>query len=204
MSNSIYYLLGQLDNYAGGFSAAEGVFKRISLLGFDWKIDAEKVRKSERLLKKCADILEEHNLSNDIRIEKWENDNGMTIFSKNLVELMESCIPEKSAWLGRDQFQINQALFDELEWNNEDSDSHKQRLNFLAGVMDSNAVDNNIYFYNDYDKCALTYSFLKCFGDEGDQLTLKSNFGTPWVDTIEINKEGQLWKRILKRPSSNK
>lgn len=202
MENSIYYLLGHIDNYAGGFSAADGVFKRISLLGADWKINPEKVLKSERLLKKCEAILEENNLSNDIRIEKWEQDKGMTIFSKNLVELMERCIPTKSTSFGRDQFEINQALFDEFEWHDTNSNSHKQRLNFLAGVMNSNAVDNKIYFYNDYDKCVLTHSFLKCFADEGDQLTLVSHFGTPWVDTIEIRKEGQLWKSILKRPSS--
>ncbi|WP_343635647.1 hypothetical protein [Fluviicola sp.] len=202
MNNSIYYLLGHIDNYAGGFSYEEGIFKRISLLGADWKINPEKVHKSERLLKKSAAILEENNLPNDIRIEKWEQDKGLTIFSKNLVELMDISIPRKSSWFGRDDFQMDQSLFDAFEWRNTESNSHKQRLNFLAGVMDSNAVDNQLYFYNDYDKCVLTHSILKCFADDGDQLILESNFGIPWVDIIKIKKEGPLWKSILKRPSS--
>lgn len=201
MNNSIYYLLGHISNYAGEFSAADGVFKRISLLGFDWEISAEKVHQSERLLKKCAAILEENKLSNDIRVEKWDEDKRMTIFSKNLVELIKRWVPAKSSWLGREQFEINQDLFDEFERHDTNSNSQKQRLNFLAGVMDSHAIDNKLYFYNDYDKCVLTHSFLRCFGDEDDKLTLVSHFNTPWVDIIEINKEGQLWEKVLKGPS---
>lgn len=202
MENSIYYLLGHIDNYSGGFSSSDGVFKRTSLLGFDWKISDEKVRKSERLLKKCAVILEEYKLPNDIRVEKWEENKGMTIYSKNIVDLVDIFIGQKSEWLGRDQFEINKDLFDEFEWQDTDSNSHKQRLNFLSGVMDSNAIENKIYFYNGYDKCLLTHHVLRCFADEDDHITLSSHFRTPYVDIIEINKEGPLWKRILKRPSS--
>lgn len=58
MQNSIYYLLGHIDNYAGGFSSEYGIFKRVGFLGSDSKIDPEKVLKSERLLKKYSKTID--------------------------------------------------------------------------------------------------------------------------------------------------
>ena len=68
MTNSIYYLLGHIDNYSGGFSSNDGIFKRISFLDFDWKIDSKKINKSERLIEMSQTILNENKLLDDIHI----------------------------------------------------------------------------------------------------------------------------------------
>jgi hypothetical protein len=199
MTNSIYYLLGHIDNYSGGFSSNDGIFKRISFLDFDWKIDNEKINKSERLIEMCQNILNENKLQDDIHIEKWEGNKGLTIFSKNVISLINNFITEKSEWLGREHFEINKDVFDKFERWDENSNSYKQRLNFLFGVIDANGIENEFYFYNGYDKCLLTQYVLRCFADEDDQITLKSYFKTPWVDILTINKEGDIWKNIIKK-----
>lgn len=199
MTSSIYYLLGHIDNYSGGFSFNEEIFKRISFLNFDWKIDSEKIRKSEKLIKMCQTILNENKLPDDIHIEKWEENKGITIFSKNLTSLVNDFIIKKSEWHGRESFKINKDIFDKLERWDENSNSYKQRLYFLYGVIDSNGIENEFYFYNGYDKCLLTQYVLRCFADEDDQIFQESYFKTPWVDKISINKKGDIWNKIIKK-----
>ena len=202
MSNSLFYLLGHIDNYSGGFSSNDGILKRISFLDFDWKVDNEKIHKSERLIKICQTVLDENNLYNDIEIENWDENKGITIFSKNLVGLIDNFITKKSEFLGRDNFEISNDIFDDFERWNKNSMSYKQHLNFLYGVIDSNGTGNEFYFFNDYNKCLLTQYVLRCFADEEDQIYLESRFRTPWVDKLTINKNGEIWKRIIKKYSS--
>ncbi len=202
MTNSLFYLLGHIDNYSGGFSSNDGIFKRISFLDFDWKVDDEKILKSERLIKMCKIVLNENNLTNDIQIEKWKDNNGITIFSKNLVELIDNFITKKSEFLGRDNFEIGKDIFDEFDRWDKDSNSYKQHLNFLYGVLDSNGIGNEFYFFNGYNKCILTQYVLRCFADEKDQINVESHFKTPWVDKLTINKNGEIWKKIIQKYSS--
>ena len=198
MTNSLFYLLGHIDNYCGGFSSIDGIFKRISFLDFDWKVDKEKIRKSEKLLKMCQTVLTENKLSNDIQIEKWNNNKGITISSKNLVDLIDNFILKKSEFFGRDFFEIDIGVFDDFERRNKNSNSYKQHLNYLYGVIDSNGIENEFYFFNCYDKCLLTQYVLRCFADEKDQINLESHFKTPWVDKLTINKNGDIWKIFIR------
>lgn len=197
--NSIYYLLGHINNYSGGFSSNDGIFKRISFLNFDWRIDEEKIRKSERLIKMCHTFLNENKLPDDIHVEKWEDNKGIIIYSKNIVNLINDFITEKSESLGREWLEINKDIFDKFEWRDENSNSHQQRLNFLHGVIDSNGTENEFYFYNGYDKCLLTQYVLRCFADEDDQILLESFFKTPQTDKLSVNKNGELWKKIIEK-----
>jgi hypothetical protein len=196
---TIYYLLGHIDNYAGGFSSDDGIFKHISFLNFDWQVDDEKIKKSNKLLKACEKVLAENKLPNDIYVEKSEENKGITIFSKNITSLINNFLKTKSSVFGRDYLEINNVIFDKFERWNENSNSHKQRLQFLYGVIDSNATANEFYFFNGFDKCQLTQYVLRCFADEDDQITVESYFRTPWVDKLTVNKEGDIWKRILKK-----
>lgn len=202
MTNSLFYLLGHIDNYTGGFSSDDGIFKRISFLDFDWKVDKEKIRKSERLIRMCQTVLNENNLPSDIRIEKWDDSKGIIIFSKNIVNLIDSFITKKSQLLGRDCFEIGKDIFDNFERWDKNSNSYKQHLNFLYGVIDSNGTENEFYFFNGYNKCLLTQYVLRCFADEDDQINLESHFKTPFVDKLTINRHGEIWKRIIKKYSS--
>ena len=115
-----------------------------------------------------------------------------------MTSLVNNFITEKSKLLGREHFEINKDIFEKFERWDENSNSYKQRLNFLFGVVDANGIENDFYFYNGYDKCLLTQYVLRCFADEDDQITIKSHFRTPWVDKLTINKEGGIWKSIIK------
>lgn len=200
MNLSIYYLLGFIKNYSGGFSFEEEIFQRISF-SHDFKFSKKKIEIANKLISICEKTLSEFFLNNDIRIEYWEENKGMTIYSRNLTNLIEDFCQNKDYFLGRDYFLINENIFDKSEnyhWKDENSPSNQQKVMFLNGVYDSNAIDNVFYFYNDYDKCLLTHRIMKNFADEDDKIILESSFKTPWVDKITINETGDIWKIIEK------
>lgn len=201
MNLSIYYFLGFINNYSGGFSSQEGIFQRLSLLDDHFKISKKKVEISNKLIKICEETLLEFSLNNDLKIEYWEENRGMIIYSINLTKLIDNFCKNKEYFLGRDYFEINESIFDKSEnyhWRDENSPSNQQKIMFLRGTYDSNANDNEFIFYNDYNKCLLTHRILKNFADEDDEITLKSRFKTPWVDRIIVNKNGDIWKIIDK------
>ncbi len=201
MNLSIFYLLGFINNYSGGFSTENGTLQRISYLDFDYNLSPQKIKNCEKFIKMCTNTLIEFNNDNDIVIENWKKNDGMTINSKNLTKIIDDFCKSKSSFLGKDYFILDENIFEKLDWRNENSFSYQQRIKFLIGAVDNNAVENEFYFYNDYKKCLLIHNLLKCFADEDDEIIMKSYFRTPSTDRIAINKNGDIWKIINKYSS---
>lgn len=197
MNLHIFYLLGFINNYAGGFSTKDGIFQRITHLE-DWEISLEKILISKKLIRICEQLLLEENYTNDIKIEEFKAKNGIIIYSKNIVEIINNSLQNKSYFMDRDYFLLDSNIFDEFDWQNENSTSYQQRVKFLSGVIDSNAKNNEFTFYNDYKKCMLTHYVLSGFADEEDKLLMESYFKTPHVTRISVNQNGKVWEIIKK------
>jgi hypothetical protein len=192
MNLKIFYLLGFINNYAGGFSAKDGIFQRFSFTE-DFEISEHKIAVFKKVVTICEQLLLETDRENDIRIDYFENQKGSILYSRNIVLLLDHAVKSKSFFIDRDYFLLNEDLFEKFErWDN-NAYAYQQRVQFLNGVMDSNASDNTLYFYNDYKKCLLTHAVLYCFADEEDQIIMESFFKTPYVNTIRINKDGHIW-----------
>lgn len=196
MNFPLFYVIGFMKNYAGGFSAEESIYQRISFTGDDFKISAQKKKSFEKLISICQKALNEAKLDNDITIEYWENKKGAIIYSKNIVTIICDFFHSKNKISNEGDFILETSLFDEFDWRNRGSSSHQQRLSFLCGTSDSNEINNKLYFHNDYQKCILVHSLLKCFADEDDTIVMESYFRTPYSDSISINKDGDIWHAI--------
>ena len=192
-----------MENYSGGFSEEESIYQRISFVGDEFEISESKKEKFKKLTKLCKKALIEAKVDNDINIEYWKNSKGAIIYSKNIVTLICDFFKTKDSYTNNGRFVLDQYIFDEFDWKNEESFSYQQRLSFLCGTFDSNGNENGneLYFYNDYEKSLLVHYLLKCFGDEDDKIIMESYFKTPYTDYITINKSGKIWKSIKKHCS---
>ena len=200
MKLSIYYLIGFMNNYSGGFSRENGIFQHISYTE-DFEYSEEKVKISKKVIEKCEKTLVESDMENDIKIQYLNDNKGLIIYSKNLTKLIDKLCKSKGYFLGRDYFQIDYNIFDksnDFHWRDEKSPENKQKVLFIRGMYDSNASDNEFNFYNDYNKCLLVHRIFKSLADEDDEIIMKSYFKTPSVDRIIINKTGDIWKIIEK------
>jgi hypothetical protein len=198
MNLSLFYLIGFLKNYSGGFSVSEAIFQRISFVGDDFEISQQKKDIFKKLITICESTLNESGLDNDISIEYWNDEKGAILYSKNIVGLICDFFKSKDSYTDQGHFILDEYLFDDFDRKNEASFSYQQRLKFLFGVFDSNGDNNKLYFYNDYRKCILVHYVLKCFGDEDDTIEMKSYFKTPMTDCISVNKNGEIWS-VLKK-----
>ena len=197
MKQPLFYLIGFNKNYTGGFSLEASIFQRFSFTGDDFKPSEHKKKIFNKLVLICEQTLKEHKLKNDISIEYWENEQGAILHSKNITTLICDFFKSQESYGQAGQLILDEYIFEDFERNNIESFSYQQKLSFLLGVFDSNGNDNTISFYNDYQKCILTHYTLKCFGDENDEIVMKSYFKTPFSDHITINKNGSIW-RLLK------
>jgi len=195
MHLNLFYLLGFINNYTGGFSAKDGIFQRFSFTE-DFEISEHKIAIFKKVVTICEQLLLENAIENDIRIAYFENQKGSILYSRNIVQLLDNAVKSKSFFIDRDYFLLDENLFEKLERSDKKAYSYQQRIQFLNGVYDSNCSVDTFYFYNDYKKCLLTHYVLRCFADEEDQITMESFFKTPYVDTIRINKDGQIWSII--------
>lgn len=198
MNLSLFYLIGFLKNYSGGFSVNEAIFQRISFVGDDFEISQQKKDIFKKLITICESTLNESKLDNDISVEYWDDEKGAILYSKNIVGLISDFFKLKDSYTDQGHFILDEYLFDDFDRKNEDSFPYQQRLKFLCGVFDSNGDTNKLYFYNDYRKCILVHYVLKCFGDEDDIIEMKSYFKTPMTDYISVNKNGAIWNIIKK------
>lgn len=203
MNLSLYFLIGFIKNYAGGFSVNESIYQRISFIGDNFEISQQKKDSFKKLIKVCESVLKNVGIDNDISIEYWENEKGAVIYSKNIVELICDFFKLKERYTENGSFVLDEYLFDEFDRRNEESFSYQQRLSFLCGAFDSNGNDNELYFYNDYKKCLLVHYLLKCFADEDDKIQMESYFKTPYTDYIVINKNGNIWNAIKNTEANN-
>ena len=198
MNLTLFYLIGFIKSYSGGFSIEESIYQRISFVGDNFEISESKKETFKKLTELCEKTLTDAKVSNDINVEYWANKKGAIIYSKNIVELICDFFKSKDSFTENGRLVLDEYLFDEFEWNNEESFSYQQRLSFLCGAFESNGNDNELYFYNDYKKCLLVHYLLKCFADEDDKIQMESYFKTPYTDYIVINKNGNIWNEIKK------
>jgi len=198
MNLTLFYLIGFMKSYSGGFSIEESVYQRISFVGDDFEISESKKETFKKLTELCEKTLTDAKVSNDINVEYWDSKKGAIIYSKNIVELICDFFKSKDSFTENGRLVLDEYLFDEFDWKNEESFSYQQRLSFLCGAFESNGNDNELYFYNDYKKCLLVHYLLKCFADEDDKIQMESYFKTPYTDYIVINKDGNIWNEIKK------
>lgn len=199
MPLNLFYLLGFINNYAGGFSTKDGIFQRFSFTE-DFEISDHKIAVFKKVVTICEQLLLETDSENDIRIDYFENQKGSILFSRNIVQLLNDAVTNKSFFIDRDYFLLDETLFEKLDRWDTKSYSYQQRVLFLNGVYDSNFSDTAFYFYNDYKKCLLTHYVLRCFADEEDQITMQSYFRTPETTTLLVSKNGVLAALIRKFP----
>lgn len=196
MNVSLFYLIGYMKSYAGGFSINESIYQRISFVGDDFTIDTHLQKTFKKLIKICEKALDEANLNHDITIEYWDNEKGGIIYSKNIVTLICDFFKSKDCLEGDRYLILDEYIFEDFEWREEDSLSHQQRLMFLSGAFDSHGKGKTFYFYNDYSMCLLVHNVLRCFSDEDDTIEMKSYFKTPQTDTITLNEDAGLWDNL--------
>ncbi|MEO4004173.1 hypothetical protein [Flavobacterium sp. CAU 1735] len=197
MNLKIFYLLGFINNYSGGFSTKDGIFQRFSFTE-DFEISDHKMAVFKKVVTLCEQLLLETAMENDIRIDYFENQKGSILYSRNIVQLLDNAVKSKSFFIDRDYFLLNEDLFEKFERWDQNSYSYQQRIQFLNGVYDSNFSVATFYFYNDYKKCLLTHYVLRCFADEEDQITMQSYFLTPQTTTLQVSKNGVIASLIRK------
>ncbi len=125
----------------------------------------------------------------------WENGNGVTIYSKNLTEIIFNFCDKKDIFFENDYLELDEDIFDEIvnfRRFDDESKTRSQIVQFLKGTFDSNAVNDIFHFWNGESKCMFVYKILKRFADEDDTLYLESHFRTPWVDKISYKKGGKI------------
>lgn len=196
MNLTLFYLIGFIKSYSGGFSMEESIYQRISFVGDDFEISESKIETFKKLTELCEKTLTEAKVDNDIVIEYWDTKKGAILYSKNIVTLICNFFKIKESYTDDGHFILDEYIFDEFDRRNEESFSYQQRLNFLCGAFDSNGNGNKLYFYNDYKKSLLVHYLLKCFAGEDDKIIMESYFKTPRTDCITINKNGNIWKSI--------
>ncbi len=199
MPLKLFYLLGFINNYTGGFSTKDGIFQRFSFTE-DFEISEHKIAVFKKVVTICEQLLLETAIENDIRIDYFENQKGSILYSRNMVRLLNDAVKSKSLFIDRDYFLLDETLFEKFERSDNKAYSYQQRVQFLNGVYDRNFTADAFYFYNDYKKCLLTHYVLSCFADDEDQITMQSYFRTPQTTTLQISKNGILAALIRKFP----
>ncbi|MBW7674722.1 hypothetical protein [Chryseobacterium chendengshani] len=198
MSLSFFYLAGWINNYSGGFDSINGNFKTMSFLNFDWKIDDQKLRNFEVLLKYSAKILKESRLENDLTINYFEGKKGASLQSVNLIKAFIDFFEKRGNPIINNHFSFPTSIFSPINLNDRNSLLYMERIYFLLGVLHSNSEENIFYFHNDYPKFLLTHYILKSLGDEDDKIVMESYFKTPYTDKIIIEKKTPLFRYIKK------
>ena len=93
-------------------------------------------------------------------------------------------------------FRYNENIFTEVDFKNYFNKSdigNQERIHFLRGSLERHSKDGKYYFWNDYEKAILTHRILSRFGDDNDEIIMRSTFGIPWTISIELKMEHKFW-----------
>ena len=142
--------------------------------------------------KLCQSLFKEMNVKEDLDV-KTETDDGskettITFSSNNICNCLQSLKYEDEKILFNTLYKPSLGTYP-LSLN--------QRVEFILGVyLNHSHHKTKMLFRDNYPKMALTHSFMADLAGEDDEFILTSRFDKSHSHVIEINENGQLWKKI--------
>lgn len=176
----LFFILGYIDNYTGGFSSEHDVFQVIG--------KSAHPKAFEKLKEKSIACIQGLNCKDDLTIK---TENGYTQFSSKVIcQAIDRICEAKNYIFSRDYFFLSEKIFSTIKTNfPEDGDTGTlQRVEFLKGVFLNhwNEEEQSLYLYNDYNKSSLTHRCLHILAEEEDEITWKSYYLTPNTCKISV------------------
>ncbi len=146
----------------------------------------------DNFTKLCQSLFREVNVKEDLDV-KTETDHEskettITFSSNNICNCLQSLKYEDEKILFNTLYKPSLGTYP-LSLN--------QRVEFILGVyLNHSHHKTKMLFRDNYPKMALTHSFMADLAGEADEFILTSRFDKSHSHVIEINENGQLWKKI--------
>ena len=142
--------------------------------------------------KLCQSLFREVNVKEDLDVKTETDDESKetttTFSSNNICNCLQSLKYEDEKILFNTLYKPSLGTYP-LSLN--------QRVEFILGVyLNHSHHKTKMLFRDNYPKMALTHSFMADLAGEDDEFILTSRFDKSHSHVIEINENGQLWKKI--------
>lgn len=142
--------------------------------------------------KLCQSLFKEMNVKEDLDVKTETDDESkettITFSSNNICNCLQSLKYEDEKILFNTLYKPSLGTYP-LSLN--------QRIEFILGVyLNHSHHKTKMLFRDNYPKMALTHSFIADLAGEDDEFILTSRFDRSHSHVIEINENGQLWKKL--------
>lgn len=142
--------------------------------------------------KLCQSLFKEMNVKEDLDVKTETDDESkettITFSSNNICNCLQSLKYEDEKILFNTLYKPSLGTYP-LSLN--------QRIEFILGVyLNHSHHKAKMLFRDNYPKMALTHSFIADLAGEDDEFILTSRFDRSHSHVIEINENGQLWKKL--------
>lgn len=142
--------------------------------------------------KLCQSLFREMNVKEDLDVKTETDDESkettITFSSNNICNCLQSLKYEDEKILFNTLYKPSLGTYP-LSLN--------QRIEFILGVyLNHSHRKAKMLFRDNYSKMALTHSFMADLAGEDDEFILTSCFDKSHSHVIEINENGQLWKKL--------